>query len=488
MLLGFAMWLRGALLVGLAGLLAGCGTAPPPPSAGPTTYTPAQVARRAHASVVKVVTPHGFGSGFVVGKDRIATNLHVVDSSASIEVVFFDGSKRKATGIWLPETKRDLAMLAVETGDLRPLPLADAGRLHPGDHVVAVGNPRGYDHTVSDGIVSALRAESEISYAGGSMLQHSAPVAPGSSGGPLFDDLGEVVGVNTLAGKDIGNLNFAVPANEVAELARTTKAPLTLEAFAASAGANARCSVAPANLAACLAQCEAGRADGCSDAGVLVRRGVGTPRDDRRAAELYRRACDGGNAIGCTNLASLHERGEGVPKDLTRARALYRDACDRGERGACANLALLVKEDGPGGPARALQLFDLACDAKFKEACRDGAAFAESSKGGRRFERAASFHQRACDHGVGGSCGRLGQLLAEGRGVSRDVERAARLFERGCRLDDAGSCADFGLALVHGRGIAKDRERGLSELRWACAHGAGASCREVASLEKRASL
>lgn len=182
--------------------------------ADPAPLTPAQIAQRASPSVVLLRLPDGLGSGFVVGRDgRIATNYHVI-VGGQVVVVLPDGREFKDPEVLATDEARDLAVLRIPARDLKPLVLAATAGVHAGDRVVAIGHPLGLDHTVSDGLVSAVRQLSpELS-----ILQISAPISPGSSGGPLFNDRGEVVGVSTLIVTQGQNLNFAMPSDALRPL------------------------------------------------------------------------------------------------------------------------------------------------------------------------------------------------------------------------------------------------------------------------------
>ncbi len=176
------------------------------------SLTPQQIAAMALPSVVRIEVPGGLGSGFVVRADgRIITNLHVVTGAHEATVVLADG--RKLSGVEILEANEafDLALLKVPAVKLAPLPLGDSSKVQVGQHVVAIGHPLGLSNTVSDGLVSGLR---QIS-AQASLLQLSAPISPGSSGGPIIDEHGEVIGVSTLIITQGQNLNFGVAINAV---------------------------------------------------------------------------------------------------------------------------------------------------------------------------------------------------------------------------------------------------------------------------------
>jgi len=186
-----------------------------------TPLTPAQIAERTIPSVVLIRVPGGLGSGFVVAADgRIATNLHVIGGAREATVVLADGRELTHPDVLAVDEKRDLIVLRVAATGLRPLPLGDSSRVRAGDRVVAIGHPLGLSNTVSDGLVSAVREVSP----GISVLQLSAPISPGSSGGPLLDDRGQVIGISTLLSTRGQNLNFGLPVNALKPLLAEAKA------------------------------------------------------------------------------------------------------------------------------------------------------------------------------------------------------------------------------------------------------------------------
>jgi len=158
----------------------------------------------------------GAGSGFVIRKDgMVVTNNHVIDDAKDITVVFGDGRELSATVVGR-DPKTDLAVLKVDgKGELPVARLGDSDGLDVGDWVVAIGNPFGLSNTVTAGIVSAKgRAIGAGPY--DDFIQTDAPINPGNSGGPLFNEAGEVVGINTMifsqGGGNIG-IGFAIPIN-----------------------------------------------------------------------------------------------------------------------------------------------------------------------------------------------------------------------------------------------------------------------------------
>jgi hypothetical protein len=134
-------------------------------------------------------------------------SFHLVQISPVRSGAFF-----VVDGVLASDKNRDVAIIKAHGNDFKALTLGDSDRLQVGEEVVAIGNPLSLESTVSNGIVSAFRTDENE---GGKFVQITAPISPGSSGGPLFNMAGEVVGITTshLVGGD--NLNFAIPMNDV---------------------------------------------------------------------------------------------------------------------------------------------------------------------------------------------------------------------------------------------------------------------------------
>ncbi|KUK27644.1 MAG: Protease Do [Acetothermia bacterium 64_32] len=167
------------------------------------------------------------GSGFIVehqGERYVLTNNHVVEGAKAIRITAQDGRVLEAellgTDSWL-----DLAVLALKDADDLPVAsLGDSAALEVGDWVIAIGNPLGFDYTVTLGIVSALNRSVPRPDGSGyfrRMIQTDAAINPGNSGGPLVNAYGEVVGMNTIIARQtsegvaVEGINFAVPINEI---------------------------------------------------------------------------------------------------------------------------------------------------------------------------------------------------------------------------------------------------------------------------------
>ncbi len=157
----------------------------------------------------------GSGSGVVITPDGyIITNSHVVHRAKSLKVGFLDGMIRLATIIG-EDPPTDLAVLRVESSGLAYAALGDSRSLHVGQVVIAIGNPLGFDSTVSTGVVSSLgRAlRSQEGRLIENVIQHTAPLNPGKSGGPLVNSRGQVVGINTAIIMGAQGIGFSIPSN-----------------------------------------------------------------------------------------------------------------------------------------------------------------------------------------------------------------------------------------------------------------------------------
>ena len=169
------------------------------------------------------VPVQSLGSGFLVNPaGYIVTNAHVVSRAMKIIVTMSDNKKYPAQVI-SADDEHDLAVLKIDPpkGVLLPhLPLGRSDDLMVGETVIAVGNPMGLSNTVSTGIVSALNRELTFSrgvkYAG--LVQTDAPINPGSSGGPLLNIRGELIGINTAIRADAQNIGFAIPVDKLMDL------------------------------------------------------------------------------------------------------------------------------------------------------------------------------------------------------------------------------------------------------------------------------
>jgi S1-C subfamily serine protease len=177
------------------------------------------IVKGANGAIVTIIAlkndkPITTGTGFLVSPDgMIVTNYHVIEAGNVAIVKFPDGTILPVDGVLAADKVRDLAVIKVGGKTFRTLPLGNSDRIQVGEDVVAIGNPLGLELTVSNGIISGLR-----DLKNGKFLQTTAPISPGSSGGPLFNMFGVVVGINSMYLEGGENLNFAIPVNDAKHL------------------------------------------------------------------------------------------------------------------------------------------------------------------------------------------------------------------------------------------------------------------------------
>ena len=189
-----------------------------------TRLSASEIFSRARSSVVIIVASsqeterEALGSGFIASRGTVVTNHHVVEGMTEAYVVFSDGDVEPVSRVVADSIQQDLIVLAVDTGARPPLVFGDDLSLREGDSVYALGAPKGLELTFTNGIVSSFRKSN-----GQFLIQTTAPIAPGSSGGPLFDRKGRVVGVTTSLLADAPGIYFSVGAGDVRRLLRTAE-------------------------------------------------------------------------------------------------------------------------------------------------------------------------------------------------------------------------------------------------------------------------
>lgn len=175
--------------------------------------TAQEIAKTAFGSTVLLVMedangqPLSLGSGFLVRDGEIASNLHVIEGAArGYAKLIGQKAKHDIQGITAVDRERDLVVLKIAAAGGPALSLGSSDAVQVGESVYAVGNPQGLEGTFSQGIVSSIREVGPDK-----LLQITAPISPGSSGGPVLNSKGEVIGVSVATFRGGQNLNFAIP-------------------------------------------------------------------------------------------------------------------------------------------------------------------------------------------------------------------------------------------------------------------------------------
>ncbi len=193
---------------------------------------PAELFKQWSPSVVTIFVKKGAqqggGTGFLIDETgTIVTNHHVIEGAEFARIKFQNGASYETIEVLVDDSSVDLAILSIDLkkpveggaapSDAKPIQLGDSEKITVGERAIAIGNPLGLEHTLTDGLISARRL-----YEGRQWIQISVPISPGNSGGPLFNMRGEVVGIITAqiggAFARAQNLNLAVPVNEVKKL------------------------------------------------------------------------------------------------------------------------------------------------------------------------------------------------------------------------------------------------------------------------------
>ncbi len=187
-------------------------TAPPPGSDAETVFNTASGSVARIAVFDRDAEQIAVGSGVVIGEDLVITNCHVAKNGVTFSVKV-GGATYNNASMSVADEEYDLCKLRIPALAALPVKVQGVKELRTGQKVFAIGAPQGLELTISDGIVSSLREMPN-----GTVIQTTAPISPGSSGGGLFDAAGRLVGIMTFQHRYGQNLNFAVPADWIATM------------------------------------------------------------------------------------------------------------------------------------------------------------------------------------------------------------------------------------------------------------------------------
>jgi hypothetical protein len=258
----------------------------------------------------------GTGTAFFIHSDGTAvTNAHVLQGASRLVGLSNTGAEYRFERVVSQSASIDLAILKFSAVDVPCLTLGSSRTAVEGQRVLVIGNPRGLQGTVSDGLISAFRVDHSI-------LQISAPISPGSSGSPVLNEDGQVVGVAFLQFVNGQNLNFAIASEEVEKMERlgTAEDPTRLSTEVADATATP----SPSPI-------------------------VPDTPDERAARARYQEAAEAGDTAAMVELGRQYEFGFGVTQDLVQARRWFQKAADNGGVGDMLELSDMYQK-GLGVP------------------------------------------------------------------------------------------------------------------------------------------
>ena len=167
-------------------------------------------AEKAYESVFVVYSGTSLGSGFAIGENCVITNAHVITDTDNIAIVTYEGTEYAASLLGINEDE-DIAVLVIENAAFSYLMMANLSAVKIGDDIYTIGAPKGMAYTLTKGTISAKeRIIREKSY-----IQIDAAINEGNSGGPLLNDSGEVLGMNTLKMTDSEGIGLSIPTDRI---------------------------------------------------------------------------------------------------------------------------------------------------------------------------------------------------------------------------------------------------------------------------------
>lgn len=472
---------RSSMLVTIVALLAATLT-----GARSLANPPSEIAKKVMPSVVLITIEDdqgealARGSGFVVAEGVIATNLHVIRgaSRAFVKVVNSE-TQLEVLGVVAENNEWDLVLLAVKDLTAPPLPLGDSTALQVGDDVYAVGNPHGLEGTFSAGIVSSIRR-----LEGDALLQITAPISPGSSGGPIVNKDAEVVGVAVASLMEGQNLNFAISSSYLGPMVKTRKDPKHLPGTnQEEPRAEREVSAMDSELLAwIIARADNGDVDSMYHLGIGYTYGWGMAQDYHEAARWFRKGADAEHPRSMYMLGEMYEYGRGRVQDDEAAAKWFRKAADLGEAAAMFRLGVMYA-NGRGVPHD-----DVEAVRWYRKAAGAGSSWAMFNLGlaytngvGVPMDDliAIEWFTKAADLNHAASMYNLGVMYADGRGVAQNNSIAVKWYHKAADAGNSWAMFNLGLAYANGVGVPVDEREAAKWYRKAAELGVTAAMRNV---------
>ena len=447
----------------------------------------AQIYKRASSSVVVVSAfdakdrPIGSGSGFFVGNGKvIATNFHVIEDADVIRVKVQSGKVFQTT-VLETDWRNDLALLGHRFAG-KPLALSKRSP-KIGEDIAVIGNPEGLEFTLSTGIVSGIREDEHRK-----VYQITAPISPGSSGSPVLDKRGKVLGIATFSveGKGNQNLNFSIPSMYVRKRLGASKnidwsesqdLEKDMTKYHNDAEQNDPNAQHILGLSyyygdAVLRDCaeaakwfrraaKQGHADAQSNLGELYDTGEGVSKDYTKAAKWYRRAAKQGHITAQRKLGYLYRTGEGVSQNDVESAKWYRRAAKQGDAAAQHSLGYIYSI-GLGvvqNKTTAVNWYRRAAEQSHADAqYRLGLAYRNRQGVAQNYAEAVNWYRLAAGQGHVGAQNNLGVMYGNGLSVPQDYAEAVKLFRRAAKQKCIPAYFNLGVSYFKGWGVPKNNK------------------------------
>jgi len=401
------------------------------------------------------------GSGVVIANGLVVSNCHVFTEDGTESASVFYRNKRFPAKLRYADPDHDLCSLAVPGLGAPPVKMRGTNALEVGEDAYAIGAPEGFDLTLSSGIISSLRQ-----VPGGTIIQMTTPISPGSSGGGLFDSEGRLIGITSYYAANGQQLNFALPTEWIDALPQRSKpseklAKQSKPTADVEQGIRAWLSGDFASAVAILGPlAEQGDARAQFQIGVMCSYGQGMPQDYAKALYWYNLAAAQGHAQAQYNIGVMYDEGIGVPQDEAKAIEWYSKPAAQELANAQYNIGLAYLQGRPGitlDYAKAFIWLSKAAAQGHAEAQQGlGSMYAGGLGVPRNDALAVGWFRRAAAQGVAGAQALLGLSYESGEGVPQSYLKALDWYNKAAAQGNAIAETNLGSLYGAGHGVPQD--------------------------------
>lgn len=390
------------------------------------------------------------GTGFVIDKSGIlVTNYHVIEGARYAIAQSQTGKRYHIDKILAKDEYHDIAILSFETDGIESLLLGNSDEVKTGMAIAVIGNPVGLENTISEGLISGVRKSGRSS----SILQISAPISKGSSGSPIFDKNGEVVGMATCLLKNGQALNFAIPSNDIKKLFNT----ITLDQPSMNQAKKS------SDIKSESSSYETPEED--FRRGLRYEMGAGYPKDTVEAVKWFTLAAQKGFVDADVTLGFCYEHGMGVPKNQNEAVHWYRKAAEEGSAKAKYLLAecYIAGNGVEKDPVKAKSLLLDSADHGYAQAQNDIAwTYCNGVLSDRDLQLGLTWYKKAADQGLAASQLALGEMYIDGLGTEKNPALAFSYLEKSANQGNLEALYNLAYLYEHGRGVEQNKSTAIS--------------------------